>query len=62
MLDIVVLARKDADKLRPHELNDTIDSLLSDLKRRAHKDQQRQRAAEAGQTPNHAPAQAKSER
>jgi ribonuclease P protein component len=62
MLDIVVLARKDADKLRPHELNDTIDSLLSDLKRRAHKDQQRQRAAEAGHHLNHAPAQAKSER
>jgi len=44
MLDIVVLARKDADKLGSSEMSSAIDSLLEDLQRRANKDQLRQSA------------------
>lgn len=53
LLDIVVLARKDADKLLPRELNDTIDSLLADLKRKATKDQLKKRAQQAPQPSTH---------
>lgn len=49
LLDIVVLARKDADKLNAIELNAAVDSLLEDLQRRASRDQEKL-AAQSSQT------------
>jgi hypothetical protein len=50
MIDIVVLARKDADKLPPLELRSIINKLIDDLITREAKDTKTAKPAETSET------------